>query len=139
MEHNEEWKPMFSSGPLSRVKKSGSGEFDYNLSGFLPTSLARGIYLVQLSGLRDISAEVEIRARFDRMDSIAAVNGSKIYERIASALSHRFGFELTGQGIREAIVRSVGPGLAYFELDECTSNPHLTVFKNGMKHWINED
>ena len=54
------------------------------------------------------------------MDSITAVNGSTMYERTVLALSHRFGFELTGQGIREAIVRSVGPGLAYFELDECT-------------------
>ena len=139
LDHNEEWKLMFSSGPLSRVKKSGSGEFDYNLSGFLPASLARGTYLVQLSGLRDFSAEVEIRARFDRMASIAAVNGSTVYEQTASARSHRFGFEPAGQSIREAIVRSVGPALAYFEFDECTSNPHLTVFKNGMKRWINED
>ncbi len=139
LDHREDWNLMFSSGPLSRVKKSGSGEFDYHLSGFLPASLPRGTYLVQLSGLRDFSAEVEIRARFDRMDSIAAVNGSTMYERTASALSHRFGFELAGQGVRRAIVRSVGPGLAYFELDECTLNPHLTVFKNGMKRWTNED
>ena len=73
------------------------------------------------------------------MDSITAVNGSTMYERTVLALRHRFGFELTGQGIREAIVRSVGPGLVYFELDECTSNTHLTVFKNGVKRWINED
>ena len=139
LDHNEDWSLMFSSGPLSRVKKSGTGEFDYHLSGLLPASLARGTYLVQLSGLRDFSAEAEISARFDRMDSIEAVNGSTMYERTATAVSHRFGFEIAGQGMRETIVRSVGPGLAYFELDQCTMDPHLTIFKNGTKRWMNED
>ena len=50
LDHNEEWNPMFSSRRLLRVKKSGSGEFDYNFSGFLLASLARGTYLVQMRG-----------------------------------------------------------------------------------------
>ena len=139
LDHNDDWVLMFGSGPLSRVKRSDSGEFDYHLSGILPASLRRGTYLVQLRGLRDFSAAAEIRARFDRMESIAAVNGSTMYERSNTALDHRFGFELTGQGMREAIVRAVGPGLSYFDLEECTTDPHLTVLKDGMKRWINED
>lgn len=139
LDFRDEWIPLFSSGPLSRVKTSGLGEFDYQLSGSLPASLPRGTYLVQVIGLNKFSAQVEIRARFDRMNSIAAVNGSTMYNRTATSLSHRFGFELEGHGSRKAIVRAVGPGLEYFGLDEGTLDPFLVVSKNGLKRWANED
>lgn len=139
LDFQDEWIPLFRSGPLSRVKNPGSGEFDYHLSGFLPVSLTRGTYLVQVIGLGEFSADVEIRARFDRMETISAINGSTMYQRTATSTSHRFGFDLVGQGARQAIVRAVGPGLEFFNMLESTLDPHLIVSKNGLKRWTNDD
>jgi len=139
LDFQDGWMPLFRSGPLLRVKSSGSGEFDYQLSGFLPASLIRGTYLVQVIGLVGFSADVEIRARFDEMETISAINGSTMYERTATYTSHRFGFELVGQGVRQAIVRAVGPGLEFFNMVESTFDPRLIVSKNGLKRWMNED
>ena len=130
---------MLSSGSLIRIKQYESGEFDYHFSGLMPVSLSRGTYLVQLRGLSEFSAAAEIRARFDRMDRISAVNGSTFYHRSRTSMSHQFGFELFGEKVKDVLIRSVGPGLEYFEMDGCTLNPRLTVSKNGFKRWSNED
>ena len=36
-------------------------------------------------------------------------------------------------------MRSVGPGLAYFDVSECTVNPNLSVYQHGLKSWKNDD
>ncbi|HCR29911.1 MAG TPA: hypothetical protein DIV79_07845 [Opitutae bacterium] len=139
LDFKEDWNLMLSSGSLIRIKKSESGEFDYHLSRLMPVSLSRGTYLVQLRGLSEFSAAAEIRARFDRMDTISAVNGSTFYHRSRTSMSHQFGFELFGEKVKDVLIRSVGPGLEYFEMDGRTLNPRLTVSKNGFKRWSNED
>lgn len=49
------------------------------------------------------------------------------------------GFDLAGEGVTHALVRSVGPGLAYFDVSECTENPNLPVYQHGLKSWKNDD
>lgn len=138
-DENEEWRSWLSSSPFSRIKPSGAGEFELWYSARLPTSLPSGTYLICVSGVSKLSAEVEMRAVFSSSESIRAVNGSTFYYRDAENGNHRFGFELAGEGVVQSLVRSVGPGLEYFEVPDCTQDPNLLVYQDGLKSWKNED
>lgn len=139
LDENDEWQMLFPSLPLLRYKSPEQSEFKISSGGRLATMLARGTYLASLSNISTLSAEVETRAVFDPSNNIGALNGSTFYHRESQNLDHRFGFELAGEGIAQALVRSVGPGLNYFDVSECTGDPTLSVYQRGFKSWKNED
>jgi len=138
-DENEEWRSWLTSSPFSRIKPTGAGEFELWYRARLPTSLPRGTYLIRATNLPQLSLDVEMRAVFSRSQTIRAVNGSTFYYRDALNGNHRFGFELAGDGFVQTLVRSVGPGLGYFEVPDCTQDPSLLVYKDGLKSWKNED
>ena len=67
------------------------------------------------------------------------INGSTFYHRDSQNLDHHFRFDLAGEGVIQALVKSVGRGLAYFDVLECTENPNLSVYQHGLKSWKNDD
>ncbi len=139
LDENDEWKMLFPSLPFQRHKTRERSEFKISMSGRLPTTLARGTYLAAYSNVSALSAEFETRAVFAPSSSIGAVNGSTFYQRGSQNLNHQFGFELEGEGMAQALVRSVGPGLEYFDISDCTKDPALSIYQQGLKSWQNED
>jgi len=135
----DEWQELFSSLPLIRMKNNGVGEFDIVYAGFLSALLGEGTYLVQISGLYDFAANVETRAAIAESASIGAVNSSVFYPCMGRDERHLLGFEFAGDGVASAIVRNVGPGLRRFDVDFITENPALTITRNGVKSWLNDD
>jgi len=139
LDENDEWQMLFPSLPLQRHKTLERNEFENSMKGRLPTALARGTYLAVFANVSAFSAEFETRAVFAPSPSIGAVNGSTFYQRGSQNLDHQFGFELGGKGMAQALIRSVGPGLEYFDILECTKDPALSVYQRGLKSWQNED
>ncbi len=139
LDEKDEWKMLFPSLPFQRHKSQERSEFEISMSGKLPTTLARGTYLVAFSNVSTLSAEFKTRAIFAPSPSIGAVNGSTFYQRGSQSIDHRFGFELVGEGMAQALVRGVGPGLEYFDISECTKDPSLSIYQRGLKSWQNED
>ncbi len=139
LDENDEWRMLFPSLPLIRSKTPDGSEFSISLSGRLDATLPSGTYLANLSNIFSLSAEIATQAHFTHSDEICAVNGSTFYQRDSQNLKHHFGFELAGEGFAQALVRSVGPGLEYFDVSECTENPTLSVYQYGLKSWKNDD
>jgi len=139
LDENDEWRMLFPSLPLVRLKTPDESEFSISISGRLDATLPSGTYLTNLSNIFSLSAEIATQAQFSHSSDIYAVNGSTFYQRNSQNLDHHFGFELVGEGVAPALVRSVGPGLEYFDVSECTENPTLSIYRHGLKSWKNDD
>ena len=139
LDENNEWRMLFPSLPLMRSKNPDEPEFSLSFSGRLDATLPSGTYLANLSNIFSLSAEIATQAHFAHSNDIFVVNGSTFYHRDSRNLDHHFGFDLAGEGVIQALVRSVGPGLAYFDVSECTENPNLSVYQHGLKSWKNDD
>ncbi len=134
-----EWRSFLRSGPLIRTKTGGADEFGIGFSRSLPTILREGTYLAELTGIDSFRGIVELSASIAPAVDIAAVNGSVLYARLGDSAEHRLGFELEGEGVIPSLIRNVGPGLSYFDMEDGTEDPEMSIFRSGRKMWKNDD
>ena len=139
LDEQGDWNPVLSSGPLIRIKAATESEFDLVYAGLLPATLSGATYLVEVSGLWRENAVVDVLANFEDTATLEVVNGSIFYYCDGQGSERSLGFELEGEGTGRALVRNVGPGLAYSGVEAFAENPALAVFRDDAKSWINDD
>ncbi len=138
LDENDDWDRLFSSLPLARLKVADGSEFDVAYGGVLSATLGEGTYLVQVMGLWEMDAFVETRVGVEPQDSLEVVNASILYQ-CGDGGEHRLGFEFSGEGVAKALIRNVGPSLREYDVENCTVDPSIAVYRAGLKSWKNED